>query len=99
MFAKGPIAARDDESSPHLRGHVWPKSEAGTTEEVAPSNVIALRRGEAGPQELEARLRDAFDRALGDRLAAAKAIAAAVRQDTVTDAQTVQMQVVADVLT
>jgi signal transduction histidine kinase len=92
MLAKEPITARDTESSSQLRGRV-------REEVAAPSNVIALRRGDAGPDELEGRLRDAFDRALADPLAAAKGIAAAVRRDPVTHARPEQMQAVADVLT
>jgi phosphoserine phosphatase RsbU/P len=102
MFAKEPVAARDDESSPQLRelrGLVGTQSEVGGAFEAFPSsNVVPLRRGEAGPEDLEERLQDAFDRALAEPLAAAKAIAAELTR-RVDDAQTSQMRVLADSLT
>jgi signal transduction histidine kinase len=99
MLAKEPVAARDDESSPQLRGLVRTQSEVGSAFDVFPSsNVVPLRRGDAGSEELEERLHDAFDRAIAEPLAAAKAIAAALTH-RVEDAQTSQMQVLADSLT
>ncbi len=100
MFAKEPTTARDDESWPQSRGRVRTLNETGTpTEAGTPSNVIALRRGEAGPEELEARLRDALDLTFADPLAAAKGILAAVTRDPVMEGRAEQMRAVADVLT
>ena len=98
MLAKEPIAARDDESSPQLRALARTQGEGVPLEGFTANNVVPLRKGEASPEELETRLRDAFDRAVAEPLAAAKAIASAVTH-RVEDAQAPQMQSLADSLT
>jgi signal transduction histidine kinase len=103
MFAKEPVAVREDESSPQLRGHVRTQNEAApTSEDLAASNVIALRRPETGSTEVgsedfEARLRAAFDRTLAEPLAEAKATASAVLHQ-VSGPQTEQMRAMAQAL-
>jgi signal transduction histidine kinase len=96
MLAKEPIPVREDESSPYLRerprkqGETEPRFRDG-----GPTNVIALRRSDASPEEFEARLRDAFDRALREPLSAAMA----VLKYQVGGTPGNQMQAVADLLT
>ena len=97
MLAKEPIAAvREDESSPYLRGRPRKQGETDPRfREGGPANVITLRRSDPSPEEFEARLRDAFDRALREPLSAAMAVV----KYQVGAASDNQMQTVADMLT
>jgi sigma-B regulation protein RsbU (phosphoserine phosphatase) len=98
MLAKENIAAREDESSPYLRGRTQSYGEMRPLPaEPSPSNVVALRRGDGSMETIEARLREAFGKTLLEPLSLAKAITASMRHE-MDEAHTEPLKTVADAL-
>ncbi len=81
MAAKEPVAAREDESAPHLRGRA-PTGSASKAPHGSSvhDNVVALPLRDAERERLEAHLRDAFERGLQGPATAAKSNAAVLAE-------------------